>query len=88
MLGESEFLLGTSEWQRFAFDIEVPPHCAGQVLRLHSAGNRDVDHELQGGIWFDALRIARKPETRPIRGNNGDSEPGSHAGLATANPDG
>ena len=68
LLGESEFLLGSSEWRRFAFDIEVPAHCAGQVLRLHSAGNRDVDHELQGGIWFDELRIARKPEPRAHTG--------------------
>ena len=68
LLGESEFLLGSSEWRRFAFDIEVPAHCAGQILRLHSAGNRDVDHELQGGIWFDELRIARKPEPRGSAG--------------------
>lgn len=88
LLGESEFLLEGTEWRRFSFDVEVPANCAGQVLRLYSGGNRDVDHELQGGAWFDAMRIARKPEARPIWGINGDTVRSSHASLASDRPAG
>lgn len=59
VLGESELILGSGDWRRFGFQVTVPESCRGQVLRLYSAGNREVDHELQGGIWFDDLRIRR-----------------------------
>jgi hypothetical protein len=59
-LGQSEELLGAGDWRSFEFDIIVPPDCAGQVLRLNSVGNRDVDHELSGSIWFDAMRLELK----------------------------
>lgn len=59
LLGESELLLGTGDWRRFEFPLTVPADCPGQILRLYSAGNRDVDHELNGGIWFDDLRLVR-----------------------------
>lgn len=57
LLGESELLVGTSDWRSFEFSVTVPDDCHGQILRLYSAGNRDVDHELNGGIWFDNIRI-------------------------------
>lgn len=59
LLGESELLLGSGDWRRFGFEVTVPATCPGQILRLYSAGNREVDHELKGGIWFDDLRIRR-----------------------------
>lgn len=59
LLGESELLVGTSDWRSFEFSVTVPDDCHGQILRLYSAGNRDVDHELNGGIWFDNIRIKR-----------------------------
>ena len=59
LLGESDLLVGTSDWRSFEFAVTVPDDCHGQILRLYSAGNRDVDHELNGGIWFDDLRIIR-----------------------------
>ena len=57
VLGKSELFKGASDWRSFEFEIIVPPECDGQFLRLHSAGNRDVDHEIKGEIWFDELRI-------------------------------
>lgn len=57
VLGKSPTFLGTGDWRAFSFDILVPPDCEGQLLRLSSVGNRDVDHELNGEIWFDDLRI-------------------------------
>ena len=59
LLGESALLVGGGDWRRFEFSVAVPDDCPGQILRLHSAGNRDVDHELNGGIWFDDLRLVR-----------------------------
>ncbi|MDO8862429.1 hypothetical protein Q6D67_12030 [Haliea sp. E1-2-M8] len=57
LLGESELLLGSGDWRRFEFNVAVPADCPGQILRLYSAGNREVDHEFNGGIWFDDLRL-------------------------------
>lgn len=57
LLGESEPFVGEGDWREFSFEFEVPAGCSGQLLRLHSAGNREVDHELAGTIWFDDLFI-------------------------------
>lgn len=59
VLGESDLFLGTGDWRRFDFELNVPATCAGQILRLYSAGDRAVDHELKGAIWFDDLKIER-----------------------------
>ena len=56
-LGESRPFLGTGDWREFEFDINVPPECRGQLLQLRSVGNRDVDHEVKGEIWFDDMHI-------------------------------
>ena len=70
LLGESELLLGSSDWRRFEFTVTVPADCPGQILRLHSAGNREVDHELNGGIWFDDLRLIRDAAAVQTVGTN------------------
>lgn len=59
-LGNSDTFAGTGDWRAFAFDITVPADCVGQVLTLRSVGARDVDHEIEGTLWVDALRIERK----------------------------
>ena len=59
-LGNSDTFAGTGDWRAFAFDITVPAGCIGQVLSLMSVGARDVDHEIEGTLWMDALRIERK----------------------------
>ncbi len=60
LLGNSDTFAGTGDWRDFAFDITVPADCVGQVLTLRSVGTRDVDHEIEGTLWVDALRIERK----------------------------
>ena len=60
LLGESEAFLGGGDWRAFSFDINVPRGCLGQVLSLNSVGKRQVDHEVSGTLWVDALRIERK----------------------------
>ncbi|QFU74628.1 hypothetical protein EY643_02580 [Halioglobus maricola] len=57
LLGESELIVGTGDWREFEFSAAVPPECSGQILKLYSAGNRDVDHELKGTVWFDDMQI-------------------------------
>ena len=59
-LGNSDTFAGSGDWRAFAFDITVPAGCIGQVLSLMSVGARDVDHEIEGTLWVDALRIERK----------------------------
>ena len=59
-LGNSDTFAGSGDWRAFAFDITVPAGCIGQVLSLMSVGARDVDHEIEGTLWMDALRIERK----------------------------
>ena len=59
-LGNSDTFAGSGDWRAFAFDITVPADCVGQVLTLRSVGARDVDHEIEGTLWVDALRIERK----------------------------
>jgi hypothetical protein len=59
-LGNSDTFAGSGDWRAFAFDITVPAGCIGQVLSLRSVGARDVDHEIEGTLWVDALRIERK----------------------------
>ena len=59
-LGNSDTFAGSGDWRAFAFDITVPADCVGQVLSLRSVGARDVDHEIEGTLWVDALRIERK----------------------------
>lgn len=56
-LGESEKFLGSGDWRKFEFELVVPIECKGQILQLYSVGNRSVDYEIRGEIWFDDLHI-------------------------------
>ena len=58
-LGESERFLGSSEWRDFSFSIQVPEGCLAQEIRLVSAGTRELEYKMTGGIWFDGLSIRR-----------------------------
>lgn len=61
VLGRSEPFKGTGEWRDFEFEAEVTPDCKAQEIRLQSAGVREVDHQIDGRIWFDDLRVERVP---------------------------
>jgi hypothetical protein len=61
MLGESERFLGSSEWREFAFVVWVPDGCTAQEIRLVSAGRRDFEHEMTGGVWFDRISMRKEP---------------------------
>jgi len=71
-LGQSAIFLGAGDWRTFDFSIEVPPGCEGQRLMLRSVGNRDVDHEVKGEIWFDDLRIQLQRDV--AEASSGDDE--------------
>jgi hypothetical protein len=58
-LGASPRFVGSGEWQRFAFGVEVPARCAGQVLQLEPSGLYEGTTYVTGKAWFDGLRLAR-----------------------------
>jgi hypothetical protein len=51
----SERFVGSNEWRPFAFEIEVPADCPGQLLQLEALANSDGVAYLSGSIWFDDL---------------------------------
>ena len=58
-LGSSRRFLGSSEWEEFAFRIEVPAGCAGQLLQLEPVGLNEGTVFVSGKAWFDDLRASR-----------------------------
>ncbi len=57
-LGVSARFLGSGDWQRFAFPVDVPSRCAGQVLQLEPVGLNEGTTYVAGKAWFDDLRLA------------------------------
>jgi len=58
VIGASERFLGSSEWRRFAFDVDIPTACVGQALQLEPVGMSDATTFLAGNLWFDDLVLA------------------------------
>ena len=58
-IAASERFVGSSEWRRFAFEIQVPAQCPGQVLQLEPIATSDGSVYLAGSIWFDDLVLRR-----------------------------
>jgi hypothetical protein len=61
VLAASERFIGAMEWRRFAFGVEVPSACRGQVLQLEPVGADEGVTYLAGSIWFDDLAMRRLP---------------------------
>lgn len=59
-IAASERFVGSSEWRRFVFDIDVPAGCAGQVLQLEPVGADDGPAFVGGTVWFDDLMLRRR----------------------------
>jgi len=53
--------MGSSDWQRFAFDVTIPADCAGQILELEPVGPEGSVAFQGGTIWFDELTLRRVP---------------------------
>jgi hypothetical protein len=51
----SERFLGSRGWGEFAFDVDIPVACAGQVLQLEAVGVEQGTTFLSGVAWFDDL---------------------------------
>lgn len=82
-LGESERFLGSNQWRDFGFELEVPPDCRLQEIRLQSVGKRDFEHKITGGAWFDRLAIGKIAES----GNAADTDRKGSMNAPTAPPD-
>ena len=60
LLSNSERFVGSSEWRRFAMELEVPAGCPGQVLQLEPDVEAGTPAFVAGTAWFDDLRLARR----------------------------
>jgi hypothetical protein len=58
-IATSERFVGSSEWRRFTFDLDIAPGCAGQVLQLEPVGADEGITYLAGTVWFDDLVLRR-----------------------------
>lgn len=58
-ISASERFVGSSNWRTFAFQVNVPAGCRGQVLQLEPVGTADGTAYLSGSIWFDDLVLRR-----------------------------
>lgn len=85
-LGESEHFVGTSEWREFSFVVRVPSECTAQEIRLVSAGARQFEYEMTGGIWFDDISMSkvRTRSTDVASSSGAESLEGLAAGLTKA----
>jgi tetratricopeptide repeat protein len=61
VIASSERFMGSSDWQRFAFDVTIPADCAGQILELEPVGPEGSVAFQGGTIWFDELTLRRVP---------------------------
>jgi hypothetical protein len=59
VLGVSPRFLGAGDWEPFAFEVDVPARCSGQVLQLEPAGLNEGTTFVMGKAWFDDLRATR-----------------------------
>jgi hypothetical protein len=70
-LGVTATFAGSSPWREFSLDFEVPSdRCEVQVLELIVAGRVGLDFEVRGEVWFDALTIVKKTDSREIPRNS------------------
>jgi len=59
VLGVSPRFLGAGDWEPFAFEVDVPARCSGQVLQLEPVGLNEGTTFVMGKAWFDDLRATR-----------------------------
>ena len=61
VVAHSERFIGSSEWQRFGFDVAIPADCDGQVLQLEPVGPEGSAAFAGGTAWFDDFVLRRVP---------------------------
>ena len=59
VLGASPRFLGSGDWEPFAFEVDAPARCPGQVLQLEPVGLNEGTTFVSGKAWFDDLRANR-----------------------------
>jgi hypothetical protein len=60
VIASSERFLGSNEWRRFGFEVEIPARCPGQVLQLEPVGMNEGTTFLSGNLWFDDLVLVTR----------------------------
>ena len=61
VIAESERFIGSTEWQRFAFEAAIAEDCSGQILQLEPVGPEGSVAFAGGTVWFDDLVLRRVP---------------------------
>jgi tetratricopeptide (TPR) repeat protein len=54
-IAASARFVGSSDWERFAFDVTIAPDCRGQRLQLEPVESGGGPVFLAGSLWFDNL---------------------------------
>jgi hypothetical protein len=63
-IGQSELLLGSTDWRPISAHFEVPAEkCGGQLLTLMLEARIAAEQQVAGEAWFDDLQIL--PEALP-----------------------
>lgn len=63
-IGQSELLLGSTDWRPISAHFEVPAEkCGGQLLTLILEARIAAEQQVAGEAWFDDLQIL--PESLP-----------------------
>ena len=61
-LGHTDLVSGTVAWTEFRADFAVPSQdCNAQEIRLELPARIASEHEIEGQIWYENLRIEPIP---------------------------
>ena len=61
VIAESERFIGSTEWQRFVFEVAIPEDCPGEILQLEPVGPEGSVAFAGGTVWFDDVVLRRVP---------------------------
>lgn len=65
ILGRSPPIAGSFGWKTVAMQVEIPPDCPGQWLRLRNPAPTERLRWTEGRLWVDHVRIAPLQEATP-----------------------
>lgn len=60
IVANSERFVGSSEWRRFAMNLDIDKSCSGHVLQLEPVAEDGAAAFVAGVAWFDDLQLRRR----------------------------
>jgi hypothetical protein len=61
ILGETDDIIGTSDWKRLTAAVVVPPGVRLANLQIARRRSLRIDNQLTGTAWVDAVKLIRIP---------------------------